>query len=251
MRTIVKRPAPTSLTQWRAPRLGANRPDGMECTYEEMRRTPGVLNAVEDGLFAEQGGLCAYTGHRIARMPAESVMGVQRAVDFHIEHLKPQAHCAYGEDAEYANLVACWPRPDCGFEPAYGARKKGAWPSVAEQAQFVSPLRADCSARFTFSWRGEISAAMSNDTAADDTILRLGLKDRTLAAYRREAIRGALNPATHPIRLAQARKLLEQMRRDSGDLNQGASIRLMPFCFAVQQALEREIRKLEAIRNRP
>jgi uncharacterized protein (TIGR02646 family) len=249
VRTIRKRVAPNSLTQWRAPRLAANRSEGLECTYEEMRRSSAVLEAIEDNLLAEQGGICAYTGHRIRMMPAYAAAGGPRTADFHIEHLTPQVHCAYGQGADYSNLVACWPRPNCGFEPAYGAKRKGSWPSPEEQALFVSPLRADCSARFKFNHLGEIRAAQDDDAAANRTIDRLGLNDSTLTDLRRQAIRGALNPPTRPIRLNEARKLLRGMERDSDDVNQGVFIQLQQFCFAIQPALEREIRKLEAIRN--
>src|SRR5262249_8691972 len=153
VRTIRKRPIPNDLTEWRAPRLAANRTEGMECNYEEVRRAPKVLEAVEDNLFAEQGGICAYTGHRIGLKVNNTANGTQRDVNFHIEHLIPQRYCNqehgnYGKDAAYDNLVACWPRANCGFEPAYGARKKGSWPSQEDQFQFVSPLLANCSARF-------------------------------------------------------------------------------------------------------
>lgn len=249
MRTIRKRVAPKSLVQWRAPRLAANRGEGLECTYAGMRSKPEALVAVEDNLFEEQGGICAYTGHRIPLMPANPAAGVERTVDFHIEHLTPQVHCAYGQDADYSNLVACWPRPNCGFEPAYGAKRKGSWPSPAEQALFVSPLRADCSARFKFDHLGKISAARDDDAAANQTIDRLGLHESALTDLRRQAIRGALNPASRPIRLSEARKLLREMERDSNDVNRGIFIQLRPFCFAIRPALEREIRKLEAIMN--
>lgn len=249
MRTIRKRVAPNSLTQWRAPRLAANRGEGLECTYAGMRSKPEVLEAVEENLFGEQGGICAYTGHRIRLMPANAAAGVERTVDFHIEHLTPQVHCADGQDADYSNLVACWPRSNCGFEPAYGAKKKGSWPSPEEQALFVSPLRADCSARFKFNHLGKISAAREDDAAAIRTIDRLGLHDSTLTDLRRQAIRGALNPASRPIRLNEARKLLRGMERDSKDVDQGVFIQLKPFFFAIQPAVEREIRKLEAIRD--
>ena len=119
VRTIKKRRAPNALVEWRARRLAKNRPEGMECTYEEMRKEPAVREAVEEGLFQEQGGLCAYTGTGLA-MRART-----EGVNFHIEHLIPQTHCDPGEDTAYDNLVACWPRPNCGFEPTYGARKKG------------------------------------------------------------------------------------------------------------------------------
>ena len=252
MRTIQKCPAPNSLTQWQGPRLAANRSEGLECTYEEMRRVSAVLEAVEDNSFAEQGGICAYTGHRLGLTAAQPNTGMQRDVNFHIEHLMPQTYCTteygnYGKDTAYDNLVACWPRPNCGFEAAYGARKKGSWPSVPEHPQFISPLRGDCSARFAYNHRGEISAAQMNDAATHETIDRLGLKHPEFTALRREAIRGALNPASRQIKLTEARKLLQRMQQDSHYVNQGVSIRLMPFCFAIQPAIEREIRKLEAI----
>jgi uncharacterized protein (TIGR02646 family) len=249
VRTIRKRPAPNALTEWRRPRLVTNRPEGMQCSYEEMRRTSAVLEAVEDSLFAEQGCLCAYTGQRIDLTSADSATGIQRAVGFHIEHLTPQAHCAYGQDADYSNFVACWPRPTCGFEPAYGARKKGSWPSPDEQAHFVSPLRADCSARFRFNHRGEIDATEASDTAANETMNRLGLKHPELTALRRAAIQGALHPASHPIKLIEARKLMQRMKQDANDVDQGILTPLVPFFFAIQPAIEREIRKLEAILN--
>lgn len=254
MRTIRKRPAPNALTQWRRPRLAANRTDGMECNYSEMRRVSEVLEAVEDNLFAEQGGICAYTGQRIGLIAAKTTNEIQRDVKFHIEHLIPQKFCKpelgnYGKDADYENLVACWPPPNCGFEPAYGAKKKDHWPAPQEQSQFVSPLRADCSARFSFDHRGNIKPAQNNDEAAIETIKQLGLNHHTLVALRRDAIRGALNPVSRPIKLAEARKLLQQMTQDSDSVNQGVSVQLMQFCFAVQPALNREIRKLEAIRK--
>jgi uncharacterized protein (TIGR02646 family) len=254
VRHIRKRPIPSALTQWRVPRLAANRTEGMECNYDGMKSSPEAWQAVQNNLFAEQGGICAYTGHRIGLTLEDSDNAIQRDVDFHIEHLIPQKYCKpkydnYGKDADYDNLVACWPRPNCNFEPAYGAKKKDNWPSPTKQALFVSPLRADCSVRFRFDHRGNISATQNNDEAANETIKQLGLDHDTLTALRRAAIRGALNPASRQIKLADARKLLQKMQRDTDSMNQGSFAQLMPFFFAIQPALEREIRKLEAIRK--
>jgi hypothetical protein len=66
VRTIVKRGPPNALTQWRQPRLAANRGPGMDCTYEELRKDDAALNALENALFTEQGGICAYTGHPLS-----------------------------------------------------------------------------------------------------------------------------------------------------------------------------------------
>jgi uncharacterized protein (TIGR02646 family) len=239
------------LTEWRGPRLVKDRNEGMQCTYEELRKDPAALEAVEDGLFEEQGGICAYTGLRIRLKKSNRLSGGEREVDFHLEHLLAQAHCrteaTYGQDAAYENLVACWPRPNCGFEPAYGARKKGQWPSPAELHRFVSPLDKTCTKRFRFNQRGEISAARDDDTAAKETIEKLGLDDDSLMDLRRSAIRGALNPRSGLIKLKDARKLLRQMKEDAAKLDQGVPVQLAPFCFAIEQALEHEIRKLEGI----
>lgn len=222
----------------------------MDCTYEEMRRVPEVLQAIEDALAGEQGGLCAYTGHRIG-IPSQEPVDRPRKIEFHVEHLAPQKHCGEGEDTAYSNLVACWPRPNCDFEPNYGARRKGDWPPPEHGAAFVSPLRPDCTERFAFNRRGEIGATRAEDAAAAETIVRLGLNEPALAQLRREAIRGALEPAGRLLKLAEARKLMARMKRASEDVDQGASIQLIPFCFAIEQALAREIRKLEAIRHAP
>jgi uncharacterized protein (TIGR02646 family) len=249
MRSIRKFPQPPLLTQWRAPRMLANRPPGMDCNYRELRRSPDVLKAVEDGLLAEQGGICAYTGHRISITP---MARGRRDVDFHIEHLTAQDYCTeqsggYGKDSDYQNIVACWPRPNCGFEPAYGAKRKYNWPQPEHAALFISPLRPNCSSRFRFNHRGEIAPAYSNDEAAEATITNLGLCHETLTELRRFAIRGALNPSERRIKLSAARKLLRTMQHANQTLNHGERTTLMPFCFAVEPALRREIRKLEGI----
>lgn len=240
MRTIKKRPAPSALTEWRNPRLAQNRTEGMECTYEELRKDPHARRAVEEGLFDEQGGLCAYTGMKL--QPSTG----PRPEGFHLEHLIPQMYCEYGQDADYGNLVGCWPPPNCGFEPSYGARKKGSWPSPAERHLFVSPLDSSCSRRFRFDHRGAISAAMPGDQAAATTIEKLGLDDPSLTDLRAHAIRGALSQ----IKLKDARRLLREIEADTEKLDRGESVRLRRFSFAIQQALAREIRKLEGIMNK-
>lgn len=217
----------------------------MTCTYADLRSDRPTLESVEDGLFEEQGGLCAYTGRKI-RLETSP----RRVVDFHLEHLIPQAHCSYGQDSDYKNLVACWPRPNFGSEPPFGARKKGDWPSPAEAHLFVSPLDHSCTARFSFNHRGEISPAKQDDEAARETIKKLGLNHDQLKELRRSAIRGALNPLSRQIKLKEAQKLLQQMEDDAAKLDRGESVRLIPFCFAIQQALVREIKKLEGIMGR-
>jgi hypothetical protein len=146
-------------------------------------------------------------------------------------------------------MVACWPRPNCGFEPAYGARKKGDWPSPLEATLFVSPLRLDCSPRFVFNHRGLIASANNNDQAAKKTIERLGLNAPALVELRRQAIRGAFHPLGQQISLSKAKRLKKQLDIDFQKLDAGDNVQLTAFCFAIRSALDREIRKLEGIKK--
>ena len=218
--------------------MAAQRPAGMECTYEELRRSR-CIDDVEESLFQEQGGICAYTGHRLQYEKGNPT--------FHVEHIVPQTHCNYGGDADCQNMLACWPRPNCGFEPSYGAKRKDNWPSPAQQNMFVSPLSSSCTSRFVFNWKGEMKPALSTDIEANATITQLGLNHDDIKEIRHKEIQGFLHPASKRITLAQARKLLNQIKRDSVDLDRGLNVQLKPFCFVIEQALEREIRKLKAI----
>lgn len=247
MRTVRKRAPPASFTQWRTPRMAANRGPGMECTYEELRRDACIVD-VEDGLFAEQGGICAYTGLRLGLNRATSTSREPKGVGFHIEHITAQEHCGYGVDADYANMLACWPRPNCGFDPEFGARRKDNWPAPGQAASFVSPLRRDCSTRFTFDHRGKVSCS-DEDAAATETIRELGLDHARLVELRRQSVNGALAPGGKPITLREAIKLLARLDNEVQQLDSGASVNLMEFCFVIRPALEREIRKLRGIRE--
>jgi len=241
LRRIIKRAPPARLTEWRRPRLATNKPDGMDCTYGELRRDAAVIVAVEDALFAEQGGICAYTGHRL------TLSEQPRTVGFHCEHLKSQQRCRaldgadYGEDTDYRNLVACWPPANFGSSLRWGAHRKGAWPESAEQHLFVSPLSNGCQARFRFARSGQIEPANADDHAAAATIHNLGLDHDELTELRRSTIKGFLR---QPLSEAQAKPLLAQLQRDAARVDAGERLRLTPFCFAIEQALQREIRAL-------
>jgi uncharacterized protein (TIGR02646 family) len=146
----------------------------MECIYEELRRSSCIAD-VEESLFQEQGGICAYTGHRLRLEKGNA--NNPRDVDFHIEHIIPQKYCKqqygnYGKDADYQNMLACWPRPNCSFEPSYGAKRKDKWPSPAQQNMFVSPLSLNCTSRFVFKRKGEIEQALEREIRKLNTIMQ-------------------------------------------------------------------------------
>ena len=88
---------------------------------------------------------------------------------------------------------------------------------------------------------------MMGDRAAEKTIKKLGLDHKTLVALRREAIQGALNPLSRPSTLEEKRKLLARMDRTTEALDKGGAVERMPFCFAIEAVLRREIDTLGKI----
>lgn len=222
MRKISKEAPPAALTEW----IAANR-NGPNCNYNAVGS--GLRRIIREALVFEQGGLCAYTGRMID------------ADTCHIEHLKPQEHCINLEDVTYSNLVAAVPPPNTPTLP-YGAHLKDNWPSVAESSLFVSPLSAGCSARFSFSFNGEIKPRNPTDNAAAETIERLGLDHDILVSFRRSAIRGTFQVRGRMLDAKSARRRLhglEQKELTSRDLEQ--------FSFSLIDALKKHIVRLQKI----
>jgi uncharacterized protein (TIGR02646 family) len=226
MRQIRKKNEPPSLTHWRAAyvndvNFGYNLIDG------DLRLE------IKRALLVEQGGIRAYTGQAISENTS------------HIEHPKAQRHCGRGEDVAYQNMLACLPAPNRPSLP-YGAHKKGDWPDVAQEMLFVSPLRPGCGTRFLFTLRGEMRPMNPGDLAARETIFRLGLDHPRLIQLRKAAIEGTLSirargPASLDLRSSRSR--LKSLVR-AEQLNST----LEPFCFVLQQALQKHIQRVNAIR---
>lgn len=227
MRQIRKSLEPNCLTQWRA----ANQAD-RNFGYDLMGA--GLRAEVRQALVSEQGELCAYTGRKISDATC------------HIEHLRPQVHCARGEDVAYGNMVACVPAPNAP-KLQYGAHKKASWPNAEQEALFVSPLRAGCGARFSYNLRGEIAPSNPTDGAAIETIKRLGLDHPQLNQLRKAAIDGTLASRKRGPAALDARRARQRIAGLRGaEQGQGP---LEPFCFVLLQALERQVRRLAAIRQ--
>jgi uncharacterized protein (TIGR02646 family) len=223
---IQKRTEPQNLTQWRATYQN-NKNFGYDLIDSNLRQV------VRLALILEQRGLCAYTGRRID------------ATNCHIEHPKPQTHCLNGEDVFYSNMLACVPAPNAPGLP-YGAHKKGSWPAPTQESLFVSPLRSDCTERFSFTLRGEIHPTNPADEAAKETIKRLGLDHAQLIQLRKAAIDAILviqgrGPAS--VDLKVARRRINQLK--AAEQSNGI---LEVFCFVLKQALEKHIVRLETIR---
>jgi uncharacterized protein (TIGR02646 family) len=227
MRQINKGAEPAELTQWKA--RNRSLPNYCYASLTAVHRL-----TLRTALVAEQRGLCAYTGRRID-------------VDTcHVEHLRPQAHCGRGEDVDYRNLVAGVPAPNAP-KLQYGAHPKGAWPKVADEHLFISPLSVGCAARFSFRLNGEVEPANTADAAAAETIGRLGLNAQPLVQLRKAAIEATLQirgrgPAS--IGVAVARRRLYDLERAEQQVGT-----LEPYSFVLVQALERQIQRIEKIRE--
>ena len=222
MRWIRKLPEPDALTEW-----WERYSSDINFGYGLLRSSQDTIRAVTDALLREQGWLCAYTGRRID------------TASCHIEHLKAQTHCSPEETVAYSNMVACYPSPNPKRKTPYGAEQKGSWPPPSEQHLFVSPLDRTCEERFTFTLRGEIREQSDNDQAAKTTIEKIGLDHRELVAFRKAAIQGTLGRDNN-LSLKDARKRLNSLLAHQEGQRQ-------PFCFVLIQALQRHIRRLEAI----
>lgn len=227
MRQINKGAEPAELTAWKA----QNRALPNYC-YGSL--TAAHRHKIRTALVEEQRSLCAYTGRRI---DVDSC---------HIEHLRPQVHCGMGEDIDYRNLVASVPAPNTAQLP-YGAHKKADWPTNEDEHLFVSPLSNGCAGRFSFRLNGEVEAQNAADNAAVHTIDRLGLNNHALVQLRKAAIEATLQirgrgPAS--IGIADARRRLRDLEQAE---KQAAT--LEPYSFVLVQALERQIRRIEKIRE--
>jgi uncharacterized protein (TIGR02646 family) len=127
---------------------------------------------LKEFMVEEQGYLCAYSMKRIGK------------VDSHIEHVVPQVLCSVGQDVDYLNLLACYPKPNTG-KCKFGAHEKDDW---WDAILFVSPLHDSCELKFFFNLKGEIYASGNNIAASNETIEKLKLNDPSLTNDRKLAI---------------------------------------------------------------
>jgi uncharacterized protein (TIGR02646 family) len=236
MRWIKKNNEPRELIQWRV-----SNANDINFGYDLMRQDKDVTKAVTESLVKEQGWLCAYSGIRIKGYEEVEVNGTKYdRCDCHIDHVKAQTYCGFEETVSYTNMVASYPGPNAKHKTPFGGEQKGNWPNykIGEQALFVSPLDQSCKNRFLFNLKGEIKHK-SGDTAAETTIVKLGLNDDELKKLRKGAIQGTLGLKNN-LPIKDARNRLRKLQSQ----NEGI---LEPFCFVLVQALEKHIERLEYI----
>lgn len=165
MKHIVKHNEPQTFTDWKAL---AN--DDWQPTYSDLRGATKL--AVKHALMAEQGHLCCYCEQRLT------------ADDSHIEHFRPQSDPSV-DPLDFGNLLcSCQNRINKG-EPRHCGNRKDEW---FDPVLLISPLTPTCEGRFSFTGDGRIRSASTTDTAAGETISRLGLDIPKLQDLRTKAI---------------------------------------------------------------
>jgi len=164
MKFIQKGPEPVEFTSWKAEGDPDWNPGWSDFANPQKQ-------VVKDALLSEQGGICCYCGIRI------------ESGNSHIEHLRPRHPSneeeLVNEELVYENLLAsCNAKENCGDE-------KG------NLTIPITPLDPDCGSRFGYGSYGEMNPLNTKDTAAIETLHRLGLGNKLLKEHRRAAIEGA------------------------------------------------------------
>ena len=222
MKYIQKAAAPRAFTDWRARVRGTDK--------EKFGELPAAEKAVLiNALMGEQGGLCAYT------------MRHSEETSSHIEHIKPQTVCRAeqpGNDLDYQNLVACFPREGMKSQYRYGAQARGYW---WNPPLFVTPLQPNCEARFRFNLYGEV-AALDGDAAAAETLKRLALDHKSLTEDRRRVIEDFIY--SEPLTVTAAQRWIAQVAQRKKDGQ------FIEFCIAIRHALEDYLKNLEKHRRK-
>jgi uncharacterized protein (TIGR02646 family) len=167
MKYIAKGQEPATFTRWKNLRNSDWTP-----TYEALRGNE--KRVVMEALKKEQGHLCCYCERRL------------ELNDSHIEHLKPQGENLFPENQlDYDNLLCSCQREVERGEPIHCGNSKGSW---YNDHLLISPLSADCEAKFKYTFDGYIKPATDDDVAASKTIDKLKLNIDKINTLRRKAI---------------------------------------------------------------
>jgi uncharacterized protein (TIGR02646 family) len=180
MKHIIKCSEPQAFADWKAL---AN--EDWQPSYDDL--SGYSKKAVKDGLMEEQGYLCCYCERRLT--PENS----------HIEHLRPQSDSTV-DPLDFANMLcSCQNQLNKG-DPRHCGNLKGDW---FDTLLLVSPLDSDCENRFSFTGNGAIKPLLPTETAATETIKRLGLNIPKLNALRASAIEPFLEETLNEEELRQ------------------------------------------------
>jgi len=208
---IRKTVAPADFVSW----CDTQRALGLNYNYGRLPN-PEKGN-LHQSLVEEQGSICGYTMKRVSK------------ADSHIEHIKPQHICLLGEDLDYHNLLACFPRGGLSAKCPFGAQYKDNWWDDGGR-DFVSPLNSFCELKFTYNLKGEISPTNSKSIPATKTIEVLKLDEASLTEDRRKSIEVFIY-GEDPISPDDADKAIDAIYKPD------AHGILYEFCIAIHDAL--------------
>ena len=175
MKHVVKGSEPRLFAEWKGCANENWRP-----SWENLGGEP--KKALKESLIAEQGSICCYCERRLEEN------------DSHIEHFRPRCDPAV-DPLEYSNLLCSCQENLRRGEPRHCGNLKGDW---FDPALLVSPLSVDCERRFAFTGDGGITPADEKDSAASETIKRLGLNISKLRALRAGAVEPFLDEDLSP-----------------------------------------------------
>lgn len=165
MKHIIKHSEPQAFTDWKALEN-----ENWQPSYNDLCGNPKKV--VKDALMEEQGTICCYCERRLT--PEDS----------HIEHFRPQSDPVV-DPLDFTNMLCSCQNELKKGDPQHCGNKKDNW---FDASLLVSPLVPDCESRFAFTGDGAIKPSLSTDTAATETITRLGLAIPKLNALRAYAI---------------------------------------------------------------
>ena len=163
MKQIVKNQEPRQFSIWKMSDKMAHRPN-----WNRVDRANKKV--IHDALMNEQGHICCYCESPVTRDNS------------HVEHLRPRSTYPHLQ-LDYSNLH-CSCEASSG-EPVRCGHKKGNW---FDDDLMISPLEQNCGRRFRFNINGEILPRSLTDSAAKETIKRLGLDLPKLNARRAAAM---------------------------------------------------------------
>ena len=207
---------PESFTNWKSLSNEDWQPSYDELSGAEKR---DVVRA----LLEEQGFICCYCGQGIADKTC------------HIEHFRPQSGYP-GLELEYSNFHASCQKKREKKMPQYCGVAKDDW---FDERYTLSPLEPECEEAFLFTDDGQVSLKDPENTAAQQTLKHLKLDESALNDLRGEAIAGFIDDDF----LANApQELLARLSRKV--MEREADGTFVPFCFAIQQRLQRFLPKV-------
>lgn len=225
MKSITKSPPPADYQLW------YNTQKVLKVTFNYGSFLNPERRNLKEFMVVDQGFLCAYSMKRISK------------IDSHIEHIIPQTLCSFGQDVDYLNLLACYPKPNTGM-CKYGAHPKKCWwiPTL-----FISPLNLSCELKFIFNIKGEIYPCGNSVPASTATINVLKLDEPSLVFERKKSIEEFLfgPDGASPLSCVDAKKAIDIIYKPN------TSGILYEYCIAIHDALYEYLEMLKKVVPNP